>query len=51
MTGCCTAGRPTRNGSNDGWRGLVGGVREFAPGFGAEFLTWVRAEDIRRIAG
>lgn len=36
------------NGSNDGWRGLVGGVREFSPGFEAEFLTWVRAEDIRQ---
>jgi hypothetical protein len=36
------------NGGNDGWRGLVGGVREFAPGFWAEFLTWVRAEDVRQ---
>lgn len=34
-------------GANDGWRGLVSGVREFAPGFHAEFLTWVRAENIR----
>lgn len=36
------------NGSNDGWRSLVGGVREFAPRFEAEFLTWVRSEDIRQ---
>lgn len=36
------------NGANDGWRGLVGGVREFAPGFAAEFLIWVRAEDVAR---
>lgn len=36
------------NGSSDGWRGLVFGVREFAPAFAAEFLTWVRAEDIAR---
>jgi hypothetical protein len=34
------------NGGDDGWRGLIGGVREFAPGFAAEFLFWVRAEDI-----
>ncbi|MCW2904675.1 MAG: hypothetical protein JWO67_6940 [Streptosporangiaceae bacterium] len=36
------------NGADDGWRGLVGGVREFAPGFGAEFLGWVPAEHIRQ---
>jgi hypothetical protein len=36
------------NGANDGWRGLVRGVREFAQGFEAEFLMWVRAEGIRR---
>lgn len=36
------------NGAGDGWRGLVRGVREFAPGFEAEFLTWVRAEHIRQ---
>lgn len=36
------------NGSNDGWRGLVGGVREYAPAFEAEFLSWVRAENIRQ---
>lgn len=36
------------NGANDGWRGLIGGVREFTPGFEAEFLSWVRAEDITR---
>jgi hypothetical protein len=39
---------PNPRGANDGWRGLVRGVREFAPGFEAEFLTWVRAEDIRQ---
>jgi hypothetical protein len=32
----------------DGWRGLVASVREFAPGFQAEFSIWVRAENIRR---
>lgn len=31
-----------------GWRGPVAGVREFAPGFAAEFLAWVRAEDVRQ---
>lgn len=36
------------NGSDDGWRGLVSDVRAFAAGFEAEFLTWVRAEDVRR---
>lgn len=36
------------NGSNDGWRGLAYGVREFASGFDAEFLIWVRAEAITR---
>lgn len=35
------------NGGDDGWRVLVGGVREFAPGFEAEFLSWVRAENLR----
>jgi hypothetical protein len=35
------------NGSNDGWRGLVFSVREFAPGFWAECLAWVRAEHVR----
>lgn len=34
------------NGGNDGLRGLVHGVREYAPGFETEFLTWVRAEHI-----
>jgi hypothetical protein len=38
------------NGANDGWRGLVSGVREFAPGYEAEFLTWVRAEDVKQRA-
>ena len=36
------------NGADDGWRGLVGGVREYAPGFEAEFLGWVRVEHIRQ---
>jgi hypothetical protein len=36
------------NGSNDGWRALVYGVREFARGFEAEFVMWVRAEHIRQ---
>lgn len=36
------------NGSGDGWRGLVQIVREFSPGFSAEGLHWVRAEDIRQ---
>lgn len=38
------------NGSNDGWRGLVLLLREFAPGFWAEYLGWVRAEHIRQLA-
>ncbi|HEX2074280.1 MAG TPA: hypothetical protein VHF92_10880 [Geodermatophilus sp.] len=36
------------NGAEDGWRGLVYAVREYAAGFEAEFLGWVRAEDIAR---
>lgn len=35
-------------GSGDGWRGLVRGVRQYAPGFHAEYLAWVRAEQIRQ---
>jgi len=35
------------NGSNDGLRGLVVAVREFLPGYEAEFCGWVRAEHIR----
>jgi hypothetical protein len=35
------------NGGDDGWRGLVLAPREFAPGFWAEFLGWVRAEHVR----
>jgi hypothetical protein len=35
------------NGGDDGWRGLVFLMREFAPGFWAEFLGWVRGEHIR----
>jgi hypothetical protein len=38
------AGDP--NGAHEGWRGLVRGVRDYAPGFEEEFLSWVRAEDI-----
>lgn len=38
-------------GSNDGWRGLVQGVREYAPGFWAEYLSWVRAEQVRERDG
>ena len=38
----------TPNGGADGWRGLVYLVREFAPGFRAEFLGWVRAEDVEQ---
>ena len=41
---CGWAANP--NGGNDGWRGLVYLVREFAPGFSAEALHWVRAEVI-----
>lgn len=37
------------NGANDGWRGLVFLVREYAPGFGAEALMWTRAENIRQV--
>ena len=36
------------NGSDDGWRGLVRLVREFAPGFWTEALHWVPAEQIRQ---
>ena len=36
------------NGADDGWRGLVVAPREFARGFWAEFLGWVRAEQIRQ---
>ena len=39
------------NDANDGWRTLVTGVGEFAPRFEAEFLTWVRAEDVRQRRG
>lgn len=35
-------------GANDGWRDLVGGVRTFAPGFEAELLSSVRAENTRK---
>jgi hypothetical protein len=36
------------NGGNDGLRGPVLLVREYVPGFYAEFLGWIRAGDIRR---
>ena len=39
------------NGADDGWRGLVRVVREYAPGFEAEYLGWVRAEHISRAEG
>ena len=35
------------NGADDGWRGLVVGVREYAPGFLAEFCQWIPADSIR----
>jgi len=38
-------------GADDGWRGLVSAVREYAPGFFAEYLGWVRAEHIRKQGG
>ncbi len=39
------------NGADDGWRGLVYAVREYAAGFKAAYLGWVRAEDITRADG
>ncbi len=39
------------NGADDGWRGLVSAVREYAAGFEAEYLGWVRAEDVTRADG
>lgn len=39
------------NGGDDGLRGLVLAVREYAPGYHAEFLGWVPAERIRRREG
>lgn len=38
------------NGSDDGLRGLVTAVREYSPGFRAEFCGWVRASHIRQRA-
>lgn len=35
------------NGSSGELAGLVFLVREYAAGFGAELLTWVRSEDVR----
>jgi hypothetical protein len=39
---------PNPNGSSDELRGLVRGVREYAPGFWAEFLTWATIERVRQ---
>jgi hypothetical protein len=39
------------NGADEGWRGLVVAPREFAPGFWAEFMGWVRVEHIRQREG
>jgi hypothetical protein len=39
------------NGADDGLRGLVVAVREFAPGFWAESAHWVRSENIRQRDG
>lgn len=36
------------NGADDGWRGLVRAVREYARGFEAEFLGWVPAEHLQK---
>lgn len=36
------------NGGDDGMRGLVLAVREYAGGYHAEFLGWVPAERIRQ---
>lgn len=36
------------NGADDGLRGLVLAPREYAPGFWAEYLGWVRAEHVRQ---
>ena len=41
----------TPNGADDGWRGLVSAVREYAAGFEAEYLGWERAEHITRADG
>jgi hypothetical protein len=35
-------------GADDGLRGLVVAVREYAPGFFAEYCGWVGADHIRR---
>ncbi|MGY1660774.1 hypothetical protein ACI78Q_06055 [Geodermatophilus sp. SYSU D00705] len=39
------------NGADDGLRGLVLALREYAPGFWAEYLGWVGAEHIRQRQG
>ena len=39
---------PNPHGSSEELRGLVTGVREYAPGFFAEFLTWATVERVRR---
>ena len=38
------------NGSSGELRGMVTGVREYAPGFWAEFLTWATVERVRQRA-
>ena len=42
---------PNPRGADDGLRGLVVLEREYAPGFVAESLHWVPAENVRRRAG
>lgn len=39
---------PNPNGSSEELRGLVTGVREYAPGFWAEFLTWATTDRVRQ---
>jgi hypothetical protein len=42
---------PNPNGSGSELRGLVSGVREYAPGFWAEFLTWASVDRVRQRPG
>ena len=37
---------PNPNGSDGTLRGLVFGVREYAPGFWAEFVTWATVDRV-----
>lgn len=39
------------NGGDDGLRGLVVAVREYAPGFFAEYCGWQLASSIRKLEG